>query len=547
MNLNCGAALAAAGLAVTLASGQPSLAAPAAPGTGDLIIDRARPGTRPPPRRPKGSAKRQAPRATAPVIVVPFTLTRVEVTGSSLPPARLSAATAKLVGRQFDEKSVGEVIEAVQSAYVGGRIALPLVNLIEPPGSDGVVRIQVREAHVAGVNIVGDTQGDLTLVKTYAARLTMDRPLSRQTLERQLSLISDIPGLTTTVELGQGSAPYAVDMRLTLDQKRFETGFRIDNRGAASLGETQMQLTLTGYGWTRQGDQTQLVLATPPNFETFRYVALSHQQPMGHGGANLTLSAGHLVTKPEGGVVEGKATTAGVAMSWPAIRSYNTNLYISGGIDGIDSTDALLGEQIATERTRALRGGFALQRSHSKSTGSVGLVVSSGIDGLAARVQAPGMADLDFLKANLSGEYVRDLTPAVWLSVGFTIQATGDLLPASEQFAFGGGEYGRAFPAAAAMGDRGAAARMELGWRPKGLPKRVAGTELYGFVDRGWVEVLDRPGLTGGDLDLGSAGAGLRLAVGKSVVLELEGAHAVEDHRPGDRGWSANFGLSIRY
>lgn len=178
------------------------------------------------------------------------------------------------------------------------------------------------------------------------------------------------------------------------------------------------------------------------------------------------------------------------------------------------------------------------------------LTLGSGIDGLGARAPAPGSADLDFLKAGLAGEYARDLGVNHWLSLGFTGQASGDRLPTSEQFVLGGSDYGRAYPSALLSGDQGVAVKAELGWRPgKLLPKPIAGSEVYGFVDRGWVSTKSRPGVPGGDAELGSAGAGVRFNLGKRVTLELEGARAIDDPRPrpGADGRAANFGLTVRY
>ncbi|MDO9334826.1 MAG: ShlB/FhaC/HecB family hemolysin secretion/activation protein [Caulobacter sp.] len=533
------------GLALALAPSAPALAGAA---DGDLIIDRGRPGVRPAPaprRRPQLKAK--PPKAAGAETVQPFVLTRLEVTGSSLPAAAFDKAARPLIGKTFDQASIGKVLAAVQTAYADSPVALPLVTLTEAPGPDGIVRLHVSEGHIAGVALAGETNGDLDLVRYYAAKLTLERPLSRRTMERQLSLIGDIPGLTTTIALGPGATPDAVDMQLTLDQKRFETGLRIDSHGVSSLGRIQAQLTLTGYGLTRQGDRSELVLAAPSDGRRFFYVAASHQQPIGHDGASIVGSLGYLETHPNNGV-DGEATTGALYVSWPALRGYKTNLVLTGGIDGIDSANAQLGEQIASEKVRTLRGSAGLQRLHDKSSGSVAVTLSAGIDGLGARSPVPGQADLDFLKLGLNADYVRDLTPNHWLSLGFTGQASGDRLPTSEQFVLGGSDYGRAYPSALVSGDSGVAVKAELGWRPgKLLPKPIDGSEVYGFVDHGWVWARDRPGFPGDDAELGSAGAGVRLNLGKNLTVEVEGARAVDDPRPGKDGWAANFGFTLRY
>ncbi|MEJ0060530.1 MAG: ShlB/FhaC/HecB family hemolysin secretion/activation protein [Terricaulis sp.] len=181
--------------------------------------------------------------------------------------------------------------------------------------------------------------GDITLARHYAAALTTERPLSRRTMEREMLLLSDIPGLKTDVRMAPAADAGGVVMGLGLQRRRFEYGFGINNSGSSSLGRTQLEASVSANGLARFGDQTRLSVSTDSQFERFTYVTLSHRQPLGHDGASVQARISALETDPPNGV-SGQARAAGVVFVYPAIRSYQRNLTLSLGIDGLNSDNA---------------------------------------------------------------------------------------------------------------------------------------------------------------------------------------------------------------
>src|SRR3546814_10955926 len=94
--------------------------------------------------------------------------------------------------------------------------------------------------------ITGDVKGwGLDLVRRYAARLAAEKPLRRPTLERYLSLIRDIPGLETEVQLLNLQTAGAVRLVLTLKHDDLDFGLVVNNRGIANLGRTQVPANAT--------------------------------------------------------------------------------------------------------------------------------------------------------------------------------------------------------------------------------------------------------------------------------------------------------------
>ncbi|HWW12534.1 MAG TPA: hypothetical protein VN018_08450, partial [Brevundimonas sp.] len=70
-----------------------------------------------------------------------------------------------------------------------------------------------------------------------------------------------------------------------------------------------------------------------------------------------------------------------------------------------------------------------------------------------------------------------------------------------------------------------------------------AGSELYAFADGGEVTVNARGPFAERSGSLMSAGGGVRIAVADKVVVELEGARAVDDPRPS--GARSRFGFAV--
>src|SRR3546814_7920759 len=69
-------------------------------------------------------------------------------------------------------------------------------------------------------------------------------------------------------------------------------------------------------------------------------------------GANI----GYLRTRPKNIPVRGEATSSGLTLSYPLKRSYEETIYLSLGLSGFNSDQALFAQLIASNHTRAVRG-----------------------------------------------------------------------------------------------------------------------------------------------------------------------------------------------
>jgi hemolysin activation/secretion protein len=290
------------------------------------------------------------------------------------------------------------------------------------------------------------------------------------------------------------------------------------------------------------GDQTRLALGADSEFERFWVASLSHRQPLGHDGAAITGGVNTLRTEPKIGG-EGRADSASLVVTFPWIRSYTRNLTVSAGIDGVNSDNAVLGDLVASERVRAVRGSVGYVEANARRAWVLGAAVSQGLDGLGSEALDPSVT-LHFTKLTLQVTHVRSLGRSFVVRASVGGQWSGEALPASERFTLGGAAFGRGFAAAETSGDDGFGASGEFAWRTE----QSWLSEAYVFADGGRVWTADRLSGPGVMRDIASAGAGVRLSLPRDTRLDLEVAKPIDAAIPGEEaeGWRFRFGLSAR-
>lgn len=481
--------------------------------------DQATPGTT---RTPQPAAPRRG-RAAAPALT-PFTLKSVTVTGSTLPTGELRSAYAPFLEQTMDASKIQALSDAIAARYETTDVALYTVLIPNQDLSGGNLNITVLEGRITGLQIDTANAGKAgDLVTAYAEGAKGEAPLRRSTLQRQISLIRDIPGLTTGMDLLNGEADNGVTLKLDPTLQPVQVAIGVNTRGTAFLGRTQVQGDLYLNSFLRGGDQTRFTVAVPTEDDLFRFAALSHTTPVGVNGDTVLFSASYLRTEPATTALVGRAVSFGVQYTRPVIRSFDRDFFITLGIDGLNSDNALFGRQFSDDRTRAVRLAAAYSRTKPKAVSYIVGSVSRGVDGLGARTTAPAFTDLEFTKFNVRAGYNLALGEKTALRLKAAGQASDDVLPGSEQFALGGPEYGRAYESSIVSGDTGYAGSAELAYRPSALPQNLAGSEVYTFVDGGRVQYKARSVFAGADYRLGSIGAGVRVNV-KKAIIEVEGA-----------------------
>jgi hemolysin activation/secretion protein len=462
----------------------------------------------------------------------------VRFDGSEVP-ERVGDAARPFLGRPATSETLNQLANAMSTAY--GKSAVALYTLAIPAQNfdGGIVHVRVAEGFIEQAIVTGDvSHSSVKLVRQYAATLAAERPLRRASLQRCLSLIRDIPGLTVAMTLLRGSRPGAVKLVLVLKQKTHEVSLSFDNRTQEGLAEGEFNANGKLYGALRPGDETDLNLATSSNFQSYGYTGLTHSTPIGANGTRAAVSIAHLATRARHTHVKGNADILSFSITHPLIRSYTRNLLLSLSVDGVNSDNAVLGSLLSRERTRAVRGAASFTDASAKHSLAASFSVSRGLD-IASADTDMTFADPRFVKVNGRISLNRALGKRFVARMAGSGQWADDALPAVERFIVGGADFGRAYPVALLAGDRGVAGSAELAWRP--LPKAFAQSEFYIFGDKATVHYLERGPAPAADYDIASAGIGVRVAWLQKAQLDLEGARRLERPYPGyEKGWQLN-------
>ncbi|HWA31178.1 MAG TPA: ShlB/FhaC/HecB family hemolysin secretion/activation protein [Rhizomicrobium sp.] len=516
--------------------------------TSPLIIDRARLDRAAPPPTP-GAPPVAAPGPQDDLSkIAPFILTGIRVEGTSLSPQALDDAGRPYIGRFIDARDIAAIAQGISQAYANsGDVALYMVTAPQQDFAGGLLRLIVTEGYIAHIDLTGDVSGDLSRVTALAQRLTEERPLKRSTLERVLSLMRDLPGLTVDAQLLRGDAPGAVKLLLGLKQQRYQVALSLNDAGNSILGRWQVQADVSLYNLFREGEETTASFGTSTEFNRFQFYALSHSEALDDNGTRAAASYGYLRTRVSKYGLSGDAQTAQLAVSHPFIRSYRENWTGTLSVDGIDSSNAVLGKLLANENIRALRlsSVYGLTDEHSALSLSGSLNFGLPVLGVHAN---PATADKSFQKLVLQGGYNRILGDWI-VRLRAASQLAFGKLPVSELYALGGPQFGRAFLSATALGDSALAESAEIGFGPKPLPDILNGLEIFAFADNGDTWYRARAPTPALHHRLASAGGGVRLPLGTATKLELEGADALDADVPGIRAgsWRVLFALSASY
>jgi len=508
---------------------------------GPRIIDRNRidqsPSTVAPPSGQVAGGGKRAPAAPPPGVEdQSFVLRDVAVEGATAIQAdRLRRVWAGRQGQTARVRDVYAMADAIGQLYADSGYALYSVSVPSQDFRSGHVRIRVTEGYVASVTISGNTEGaDLSVLKAQAARIVGERPLLQATLERNILLMNEIAGLKVGSQFepipGQ---PGAVTLKLAIKRTTFEYGIDFDNQGNALLSRTQMAANVAVNSLLREGDRTQLVVGAPLSIERYQYYGLSHTEPIGTDGAKVTVNLGDLVTNPVHHEDGGSAQFFDLSASYPLIRAVRESLTATGSFDGLNSNDALLGRTLADERTRVLRAGLSWAKQDNAldaltGVSALSVSVSEGLDAFGARQESLVYGGPRFTKLNARASRSQDLPWNFVVRAKLAIQYAFDHLPATEQFAFGGTEFGQAYDTAAVTSDSAAATSLEVAYKlPQSwFPSVLTSNEVFGFGDYARLWNREAPLMRAHDRGA-SAGFGVRTKLLDKLSLEAGVANAV--------------------
>ncbi|MGB3554666.1 MAG: ShlB/FhaC/HecB family hemolysin secretion/activation protein [Jannaschia sp.] len=544
------------GLALCLAAGSGARAQSAE----DLLPPQPAPG---PESEPVAAERPVGGRAITRVLDgAGFLLGGIAVEGNTaIPTARLQPIWAGLIGREVGITTLDAVAAEVTAAYRAEGYLLSQAVLPAQEVEGGVVRLQVIEGVIDTVRVTGGAANQRRYAERIAGRVTADRPLRIETLERSVLLLRDSFGgrAGESVETVLGPSPDtfgAADLDVVVTPQPVRGYVTADNRGSRFYGDVTLGAGLRSYNLLGLNERLDGTIALAPDDASLAFASVRASAPIQAltdtvlDGARLELGASLSRADPDltrsgapstlTSVVDQRSLSVG--MTVPIVRTRSQNVFGRLGLEWTetDSRTGLAGiGSEETDRLVVLEAGLSWDRvTAGGAVNLVNVALRQGLDLGGARIGATGPAagEADFTLAQVTLSRLQPLGDARWSLLGEAFgQYSADTLPTGERFALGGATVGRGFAPGNTTGDSGFGFRVELR-RAVSPPARVpfvTAAEIYGYGDYG--RAFDRSAVRDGDTveSLGSVGIGARVDVNDRLTLTAEIARQTEG-RPSD-------------
>ncbi|HLJ63575.1 MAG TPA: ShlB/FhaC/HecB family hemolysin secretion/activation protein, partial [Stellaceae bacterium] len=391
--------------------------------------------------------------------------------------------------------------------------------------SNGAVRLTVVEGFIDRI-ILKDGSGapeQDTLIRDMAQGITASKPLRSRDLERALLLINDLPGVSASAYLeASKTVPGAADLVLVVERKSIDALASIDNRGTRFLGPYQGTLQGSINNALGLDDRTSIRLINTVPFRDLHYGDIDHEEQLGSDGAKLGLGFFYSDAHPEHNQgLHDQDYSGSLQLAYPLIRSRAENLSLRARFELSDFKASNGGGTLSEDKLLVGRfqGSYDLTDIWVRlpATDLALIEVSQGVPGGPASRKGSDLsragAEPGFTK--VAGTLSREQS----LVFGFSVlaagawQYSGDVVPASEEFGFGGTEFGRGYDPSEILGDSGVAGKLELRWGQAPGLAWFTSYQLYGFYDVGAVWANQNLFGFSQELTAASTGVGARVTI----------------------------------
>ena len=504
----------------------------------------------PPPARPEQDVlpqdeqPRPALRGSASLKV---TVTQFHISGNRIyTEAELLPALKDSLGKELDFEGLTEAANNVRAYYRANGYFLAQAYLPAQQIKDGVVEIAVLEGRLGTVELKPDPNSRLR--PDFArgildAHLTEGDPITETGLERPLLLLSDLPNVVVSSEIGPSTkAIGAADLRVNLKESgRLISGYAdYDNAGNRFTGEFRTGVNVNVNNLSGFGDQWTM-RATLTN-ERMSFMRGAVSVPVGYSGTRVGVSFAQFFYSLQkdfaalGAHGEGSVTT--LYALYPFIRTRNANLIGQVSYenkllkDRIDTTNTIEDRHIDTTKLGLV--GDLRDRLFGGALNSFSMTYTEGIIGLnpiALATADQGVTGLKtqgkFAKGNFDVRRLQLITENINLLVAINGQITDKNLASAEKMSLGGANGVRAYPTGQGIGDQGFIFSTELRYNVPKFQIFSGDVTFMGFYDAGRVKVNYSPLTTSTTANfVGLSALGVGVSIGKDNDFLLKGTLA---------------------
>lgn len=488
-----------------------------------------------------------------------FVLAAVSVRGASVfGPDRIAPLYKDYLARRVTLAELAGIAQAITDLYRDKGYFLS--RAIVPPQDieGGYAIIEVIEGYVEDVALSGDPSPAAAAI---AAKLSRKAPTKLADLERVLLQISDLRGVRI---VRSAMLPDPVDLRrhtLALDLKvdALAGSLQADNRGTREVGPVQAFLQGAANSAVLSGDQLGAGLFfTPLDPKELLFGQAYYTAPIGTSGLYATAYGSASRIRSGGALamfdVEGSSRQTMARLSYPMIRTRAFSLWgnLSFSMRRLEEQRMDLLAYEDKTRTLAVSVNAAWRKWSGVTTLHVEVVRGLGVlgasDGASGPVSRPN-ADGAFTRGRFDASRTQNIGRRLQVHFAATGQTSDRALLSSEEFAFGGARYGRAFDYGAITGDSGVAGAIEARLVDMVKLPHIVGHHVFAFYDVGAVWNRDPLFFEREHAHASAFGVGARINLTRKARAVYEAARPVDGLNASfaDESWRHFFSVSAAF
>lgn len=514
------------------------------------------------PSLDKSRVQGKAPSAsTGPkVLVKGFRLTG----NTSLPSEALMSGLKPFENRELTIGELEEAAETVRDQYRNAGFFLAQALIPTQDVSSGIVQINILEGKVGQTipKMAPSARVSEALVKRYLSILPAGSPLTEQTVERPLLLLSDLAGVKVYSVLKPGAEVGTANLEVAVSSEGnwYGGSVYLDNYGNRDTGKVRLGVNLESRGLFGIGEVVNASLIKASNLTTVG--GLGATLPVGDLGTKVSLGFTNLAYDVGGAYASLGATGDGVVITslvqHPLVRSRNTNVLLLGGVDYKRVRDTPSSAAIANERRIAtvrvgvggdfrdnVGGGslnsytFSLSQGQNKIVDAQNFAVDQSEGGFKTSGNFTKL-QFEYLRLQSLASVIPGLTDADSLYVSLRGQLSlNKNLDNIEKLSLGGPRGVRAYPVGAASSDDAVVLTTEFRHRFGESYKLLGGNFLVtAFVDYGKAKLAHRAlafQAADNSVALGAVGVGVHLVKKDDFDVRVDIAR-----RAGSTGYISN-------
>lgn len=449
---------------------------------------------------------------------IKFILKNIMIEGATAYPiSKFLPLYADKLDKETSLADIYSVAEKITEIYVNDGYVLSKAFPPRQSIKNGVVHIKIIEAKIRKTTFSGKIQPSY-LVERIGKKISSGL-LNIKTLEKHMLLMNDLSGVKASAVLkGTEDDIEGIEIAIELTREKSRNSIQFDNFGSRFTGPFEGSYGIDINNITGFYDQLSLNVSAAAQTDELKYLQSTYRLPVTSKGTSLSLSASASKTAPGDSLRDSEIRSSGrnlsIGIFQPIIRSRQENLSISSEFSIKNTSVDTLGVLFYEDKLRiwSISGSYDFV---DKFMGSnlINITVSQGVDVLGAKKtgsinlsRAKGHSD--FRKASGIASRLQKLNNDYYLYMAATGQLSAHPLLSSEEFGYGGQQFGRAYNSSEITGKDGIAGLVEIRYTGASEINKTS-TQPFLFYDIGKVWDINGSNTAA---SAASAGFGVRLA-----------------------------------